>query len=450
MKRLLLASIAALALTGTASAETVAIINARLETATSAGAVPSGAIVLKDGKIVAVGAGVSAPAGARVIDAKGGVVMPGMIAPSSNLSVSEIELESSTRDDSSGRLSAGFDISYGVNPDSAMIPLARQTGITRAVVTPVLGRGGGGHVHDGGAGDGHDDFAGGGGGEGDPKMFAGQAAVVGLGAGDKDPVIKTRVAVVLDLGQAGARNAGGSRGAAMVLVKAAFEDARAFSRSRSAYERGGTREFGLSRIDLEALIPVVEGRTPLLIRVSRAADIRQALKLARDEKVKVILEGVEEGWMVADEIAAAGVPVLIDSQASLPSQFEKLGSRLDNAARLQRAGVQVAIMGSRDFNNLRQARVNAGLAVAYGLPREAAIASVTSTPARIWGQTSAGTLEVGKDADVVLWNGDPLETTSWPLAVFIEGVEQPNTSRAFELRDRYATPSTTGYPLAYQ
>jgi imidazolonepropionase-like amidohydrolase len=451
MKRLLLASIAALSLAGTASAETVAIINARLETATSSGAVPSGAIVLKDGKIVAVGAGVTAPVGARVIDAKGGVVTPGMIAPSSNLSVSEVELESSTRDDTSGRLSAGFDISYGVNPESAMIPLARQTGITRVVVTPVLARGGGGHVHDGGAGDGHDDFAGGGGGgEGDPRMFAGQAAVVGLGAGDKDPVIKARVAVALDMGQAGARSAGGSRGAAKVLVKAALEDARAFARNRSAYERGDTREFGLSRIDLEALIPVIEGRTPLLIRVHQASDIRQALKLARDEKIKVILEGVEEGWMVADEIAAAGVPVLIDSQASLPSQFEKLGSRLDNAARLQRAGVQVAIMGSRDFNNLRQARINAGLAVAYGLPREAAIASITSTPARIWGQTSAGTLEVGKDADVVLWNGDPLEMTSWPLAVFIEGVEQPQTSRAFELRDRYARPSTSGYPPAYQ
>lgn len=136
MKRLLLASIAALALATTASAETVAIINARLETATAAGAVPSGAIVLKDGKIIAVGAGVTAPAGARVIDARGGVVTPGMIAPSSNLSVSEVELESSTRDDNSGRLSAGFDISYGINPDSAMIPLARQTGITRVVVTP--------------------------------------------------------------------------------------------------------------------------------------------------------------------------------------------------------------------------------------------------------------------------------------------------------------------------
>jgi len=148
--------------------------------------------------------------------------------------------------------------------------------------------------------------------------------------------------------------------------------------------------------------------------------------------------------------AAAGVPVLVDSQASLPSQFETLGARLDNAARLQRAGVQVAIMGSRDFNNLRQARVNAGLAVAYGLPREAAIASVTAVPARIWGQASAGTLEPGKDADVVLWNGDPLETTSWPLAVFIDGVEQPQTSRAFELRDRYARPNPNGYPPAYQ
>ncbi len=452
MNRLLLASIAALALAGPAfAAETVAIVNARLETATSAGAIASGTIVLKDGKIVAVGAGVAAPAGARVIDARGGVVTPGMIAPSTNLSVSEVELESSTRDDNSGKLSAGFDISYGVNPDSAMIPLARQTGITRAVVTPVLGRGGGGHAHDGGAGDGHDDFAGGGGGgDGDPNMFAGQAAVVTLAAGDADPVVKTRVAVVLDLGQAGARNAGGSRGAAMVLVKAALEDARAFARNRNAYERGDTREFGLSRIDLEALIPVVEGKTPLLIRVHRAADIRQALKLARDEKIRIILEGVEEGWMVASEIAAAGVPVLVDAQASLPSQFENLGSRLDNAARMQRAGVQVAIMGSRDFNNLRQARVNAGLAVAYGLPREAAIASLTSVPARIWGQTSAGTLEAGKDADVVLWNGDPLETSSWPLAVFIDGVEQPQTSRAFELRDRYARPGTTGYPPAYQ
>lgn len=448
MKRALIA-FAALALATPASAETVAIVNARLETASTAGIVPSGTIVLRDGKIAAVGAGVTAPAGARVIDARGGVVTPGMIAASSNLTVSEVELVSSTRDDRSGKLSAGFDISYGVNPASTMIPLARQTGLTRVVVTPVLSRGGdGGHKDDSGA----EDFAGGGGGDGDgdPAMFAGQAAFVSLAAGDLDPVIRARVAVTLDLGETGARNAGGSRGAALVLVKAAFEDARAFARNRTAYDRGETRAFGLSRVDLEALIPVVEGRVPLLVRVHRASDILQVLRLAREEKIKVILEGAAEGWLVAAQIAAAGVPVIVDSQADLPDSFESLGARLDNAARLQAAGVTVAIMGSRDVNNLRQARFNAGLAVANGLPRDQAMATISSNVAKMWGMTGVGSLTVGQDADVVLWNGDPLEVSSWPLAIFISGVEQPQSSRAFDLRDRYAAPAASGYPPAYQ
>jgi len=449
MKRALLA-FAALIVATPATAETVAIVNARIETGTRAPTIPSGTIVLRDGKITAVGAGIAAPAGARVIDAKGGVVTPGLIAPSTNLSASEIEGVQSTRDDRSGKLSAGFDISYGVNPASAMIPLARQTGVTTAIVTPLLSGGGGGHVHDGGSGDGHDDFAGGGGDGGDPHLFGGQAAIITLAAGQRDTVLKSRVAVVLDLGEGGARNAGGSRGAQLVLVRSALQDARAFSRNRGAYDRGATREFGLSRIDLEALVPVVMGEIPLLIRVNRAADIRQALRLAREEKIAIILEGAAEGWLVADEIAAAGVPVILDPQANLPSQFENLGARLDNAARLQRVGVGVAIMGSRDFNNLRQARLNAGLAAAHGLPREAAIASLTSVPSRIWGLRNTGSLEVGKEADVVLWNGDPLETTSWPLAVFVDGVEQPQSTRAFELRDRYAQPGPNGYPQAYR
>lgn len=446
MKRALIA-LSALALANPVAAETVAIVNARLETASPAGIIANGTIVLKDGKIVAVGAGVTAPAGARVIDAAGGVVTPGLIAPSSSLTVTEVEQVTSTRDDRSGSLSAGFDISYGVNPNSTMIPLARSTGLTRVVVTPVLSRGGGGHQDDSGA----QDFAGGGGpGDGDPAMFAGQAAIVSLAAGDSDPVVLPRVAVALDLGEAGARNAGGSRGAALVLVRAALQDARAFARNRGAYDRGETRAFGLSRIDLEALVPVVEGRVPLLVRVHRASDILQVLRLAREEKIKVILEGAEEGWLVARELAAAGVPVIIDSQADLPDQFETLGARLDNAARLQAAGVTVAIMGSRDVNNMRQARFNAGLAVANGLPRDQAMATITANPARMWGMTGVGSLEVGKAADVVLWTGDPLETSSWPAAVFIGGVEQPQGTRAFELRDRYATPNAMGYPPAYQ
>ncbi|MFN3858185.1 MAG: amidohydrolase family protein [Caulobacter sp.] len=447
MKSLLFA--AALALTATpALAETVAIVNARIETVGKAGTITSGTVVIRDGKIAAVGEGVAAPAGARVIDAKGGVVTPGFIAASSNLTVSEVEAVSETRDDRSGKLSAGFDIQYGVNPNSAVIPLARQSGLTTAVITPLLTRGGGGHSHDHGGSADAGLTGGGGVGEADPYLFGGQAAIVTLGQ-SRDPVRKARVAVVLDLGEAGARNAGGSRGAALVLVRSALDDARAYARNRGAYEQGSTREFGLSRIDLEALVPVVQGRTPLLIRVSRAADIRQALRLAKEQNIRIIIEGAEEGWMVADELAAAGVAVLIDPQAALPQSFETLGARLDNAARLRAAGVTVVIVGSRDYSNLRQARFNAGTAVAYGLPYADALASLTANPARVWGIADrVGSIEVGKDADIVLWNGDPLETSSWPLAVFVGGVQQPEDNRAFQLRDRYAAPPAA-YPPAY-
>lgn len=446
LKKTLLAAAAVLIATP-AFAETVAIVNARVETVSAAGAIPSGTVVIKDGKIVAVGANVAVPAGARVVDAHGGVVTPGMIAPSSSISVAEVDQIRETRDDRAGaNVSAGFDVSYGVNPASALIPLARQTGMTRAVVTPILGRSNFGEDEEsrtadytaGGAGDGRD-----------PGLFAGQAASVRLTTGDPNPVIKARIAVVLDLGEDGSGNAGGGRGASLVLVRAALDSARDYSRNRAAYERGATRDYGLSKVDLEALVPVVEGRTPLLVRVHRASDILEALKLASEYHVKIIIEGGEEAWMVAPELARAGVGVIIDSEADLPRSFETLGSRLDNATRLQAAGVTVAITGARDFTNLRQERFNAGTAVANGLPYQAALASVTLNPAKIWGMADrVGSIEVGKDADLVIWTGDPLELNTWPVAVFIGGVEQPMTSRGLELRDRYMH-AADGMPPGY-
>jgi imidazolonepropionase-like amidohydrolase len=452
-RSLLLASAAcalALPLALPAAAETVAIVNARIEPVSSA-AIPAGTLVIKDGKIAALGANVAIPAGARVIDAKGGVVTPGLVAPSSNLSASEIGGVRETRDDGTGSaLSAAFDIAYSVNPASPMIGLARDGGVTSSAVVPVLSGTGGGaseHADDGVV----EEMTAGKDGSGDPPLFGGQAAFIRLKAGSPDIVEAAKLAVTVSLGESGARAAGGSRGADLVLIRSALEDARAFAGRRAAFEQGATRDFGLSRLDLAALIPVVQGRTPLLIRVSRAADIRQALKLAAEEKIKVILEGVEEGWMVAGEIAKAGVPVIVDPQADLPDSFEALGSRLDNAARLNAAGVSVAINGARDFNNLRQERLNAGLAVANGLPYAAGLASVTLVPAKIWGQDGKiGSLDVGKVADVVVWNGDPLETTSWPLNVFVGGVEQPQDSRQTQLRDRYATTDASGYPPAYR
>jgi imidazolonepropionase-like amidohydrolase len=257
-------------------------------------------------------------------------------------------------------------------------------------------------------------------------------------------VFKANAGMVLEFGETAAAAAGGSRGASLVILKRLLADVRHFAANRAIYDRGEGRDLMVSRLDLEALVPVVQGRTPLLVRVSSAADIRQVLRLAREEGLKVILEGAEEGWRVAADIAAAKIPVIIDAQAALPSSFESLGTSLHNAQRLNRAGVSVSIMGSRDYNNLRQSRMNAGTAVAHGLPYQAALQSITLNPAKLWGvDRDLGSLEVGKIADVVIWTGEPMEGASYPTAVFIAGVSQPMTSRSTALAARYK-PSSDG------
>jgi imidazolonepropionase-like amidohydrolase len=422
----------------------IAIVNARLETITQ-GTIESGTLLMANGRIVALGRAVQVPSDARVIDARGGTVTPGLIASSTNLAIAEVNQIAETRDDSGGtRISAGFDVQYGVNAWSAQLPVARDSGVTHAVISPLVG-----------AAEAFDDeeehaaLQGGGENAGAYNaLFAGQAALLRLDASPL-PVMRARIAMALDLGQAGAQHGGGSRAASIILVKAALADARHYARNRAAYDRGASRTYGLPTFDLEALIPVVEGRTPLLIRVSRAADIRQALALGREENVHIILEDAQEAWLVAEEIAAAKIPVLLDPQDDLPRSFELLGARLDNAARLQRAGVTIAIKGSRNFNSLRPIRLNAGVAVAYGLSRDEALRAITLNPARIWGIADrAGSLEVGKDADVVVWSGDPLEALSYATNVIVGGVEQATRSRRLELQDRYAHPDD-GYPPAY-
>jgi imidazolonepropionase-like amidohydrolase len=427
-------------------AQTIAIVGARILSQGPAGDIASGTVLIKDGKIVAVGAKIAVPADARIVDASGKTVSPGLVLPSTSLTVAEVEQIGDTMDDSAGkRMGASFDVQYGVNPNSALIPLARLSGVTRAVVTPVLGRGGSGGHKDDGADDFSGSFE-----DGEASLFAGQVATATLAAGATDAVVKAKIGMALDLGEAGAAYAGGSRGAAIVLLKSALEDARHYARNRAAFDMGASRPYPYSRDDLEALIPVVEGRMPLLVRVHRASDITQILKFAADQKLKLILEGAEEGWMVADAIAKAAVTVLIDTQADLPGSFETLGSTLQNAGRLNAAGVTVAVMGSRDYNNLRQGRFNAGLAVSYGLPYSAAMASVTLNPAKIWGLADRiGSLEPGKDADVVIWTGDPLEVTTYATSVFIQGKEQPMTSRSLQLAERYR-PVKSDYPPAYR
>ena len=425
IRSLLLGAAAAAAFAGGALAQTFAVTNARIHTAGPAGEVESGTVLVRDGKIAAVGASVQVPSGARVIDAQGRIVTPGIVVANTTLSVSEINALEQTSDfeSASPNFSAAFDVQYGINADSVVIPVARLGGVTRAIVTPSLGSGG----------DGPDS----GGGERNESLFGGQAAVIHLGRGP-DILVKANVAMITALGDQGADRVGGSRGSAIVALNSAFDDVRHYQRNRAAYERAETRDYALSRADLEALIPVVEGRMPLVVSVSRASDILQILKIARERNLKIILESGEEAWLVAKEIAAARVPVILNPLADLPDRFETQGSTLENAARLHRAGVLVAIAGDRTGHYARQARYNAGNAVANGMPWAEALKAITINPARIYGVGDRfGSIEPGKDADLVIWNGDPFEPMTQPVAVMIRGEQMPMTSRQIELRDRY-------------
>lgn len=447
LKSLILGAACLAALSTPALAQTLtAITGGRVLTGTSV--IENGTVVIQNGRVVSVGTG-AAPTGARIIDARGKVVSPGFVAVDSGLGGSEISSVNGSDDLSNGAnsISASFDVSYGLDPWSFTLPVARLGGITRAIVVPSHaggGGGGGGHAHD------DSDFAGvGDGGLQSPGLFAGQAAIIHLAAGT-DILVKARVAMVAPFGEAGAGIAGGARGAQFTQFKETLAEVRLYARNRAAYDRAGLRDLSLSRADLEALIPVANGTMPLIVTVRRAADIQQVLRLAREEGVRIILDGAEEGWLVADQIAAANVPVLLNPISNLPGSLETRAARMQNAAALDAAGVVIAIKGNDGSHRVRETRYNAGNAVSHGLPYEAAIEAITVNPARIFGMAGQfGELRAGAAADVVIWSGDPLEPLSNAETIFIGGAEQAPTSRQFLLRDRYRDGGEGAMPPAY-
>ena len=443
IKTLLAGAVVAFALTSPALAQDVAITGGQVLTGTSV--IENGTVVIRNGKVVSVGTG-AAPAGLRVIDARGKVVTPGFVAVDSGLGGTEVGSVRGSNDlaNRANTLTAAFDLSYGLDPWSFTLPVARLGGVTRAVVTPQHGGSGGGHSHD------DSDFAGAGaGGFQTPGLFAGQAAVIKLGGADI--LVKPRVAMVAPFGEAGKAVAGGARGAEFVLFKETLAEVRTYARNKAAYERADMRALSLSRADMEALIPVAEGRMPLIVTVNRASDIQQVLRLAREEGIRIIMDGAAEGWLVADEIAAANVPVLLHPITNLPANFEMRAARMQNAAALNAAGVVIAIKGNEgSAHRARDIRYNAGNAVSHGLPFAAAIQAITVNPARIFGfDGQFGELKAGAAGDVVVWSGDPLEPLSQPSAVLIDGVEQPLQARNLLLRDRYRTGGEGAMPPAY-
>ena len=377
---------------------------------TSLGVFSKTHLYIENGKIAAMGQQVPLAADLE-IDGLGKSVTAGLFNSSTQLGTVEVGAIEQTVDfySENEAVTASLRIAEAFNPRSTLIPHNRVHGLTHSLLIPRSAT----------------------------NLFAGQVALVQLGNHPK--VIHQSLAVALDFTERGVSIAGGSRAAALVQLRQALDDAKDFSRNRKAALAGEHRDYVLSYADLAALEPVVNGIKPLLVHTNRASDISTILKLATDFQLQLILSSVLEGWMVADEIASAQVPVIIDPIHNLPNSYESLGARLDNAKLLSEAGVTLLFTGM-DWHNTHNAylvRQSAGNAVANGLDKSVAIAAMTTNPARLFNAPVSGDIAVGEIADLVLWSGDPLEVTSEAELVVIDGQIIPMESRALQLRDRY-------------
>ncbi len=368
-------------------------------------------VLIRDGRIVAVGTNVAIPAGATRTDATGKWVTPGLIDGAGQMGLREISAVQGTNEGTlrGTDVAAAFNVAEGINPASTLIPVTRIEGVTTTLVVP--------------------------GGE----LIWGQAVLIDLdGATIEAMVAKSPVAMVADLSEGAKAAGGGSRAGVAQRVRRIFNDALEYSRRRADYTRAQMQNLAAPAADLEALLPVLRGQLPLIAVANRRSDIETALRIAREYKLRLILAGGAEGWQVADQIAAAGVPVLVQPLDNIPS-YDALGVRYENAALLARGGVKVSLLETQTENS-RNLRQQAGNAVAYGMTWEQALRAVTLSPAEAFGVADRyGSLEPGKVANVVVWTGDPFEFSTGVEHVFIRGKEISLRSRQTELLERYRT-----------
>lgn len=389
------------------AADTVAIVGATIHVGDGT-VIEGGTLVISEGRIAQIGKDVRPGDRARVIDAIGAVVTPGLTDPLTSIGLVEIDLEGSTHDDHQGGddlVRAGFRAADGYNPASSVVAITRAEGVTAAGVVPTGG------------------------------LVSGQSAWADLdGATAADALAKAPLAIHVRLDS---DPKGGGHATAILRVREAFDDARAFAKRRDAWERNQSRPFAASRLDLEALGLSLRGKVPVVFHVDRASAILAALGVARDFELRAVIAGGAEAWKVAEPLAAAKVPVLVMPLVGEPRSLSSIGARADNAARLHAAGVLVAL-STGETHNARKLRQVAGNAVRAGLPYEAAIAAITRAPAEALGMGDRyGTLSPGKVANVVVWSGDPLELSTAPLRVFVRGREVSLRTRQTALFEKY-------------
>ncbi len=368
-------------------------------------------VLIRDGRIAAVGTNVTVPADATRIDATGKWVTPGFIDSGGQMGLVEISAVSGTREGSvqGDTIAAAFNVAEGINPASQLIAVTRIEGITTTLASP----------------SGH--------------LVSGQAVLIDLdGATIDEMLVKSPVGMLVNLTEGAKDEGGGTRAGVAQRLRGVFRDALDYERRKGDFSRAQMQALSASAADLEALLPVLHGQLPLIAIANRRSDIETALRLAREFKLRLVLAGAQEAWQIAAEIAAAGVPVAVEPLDNIPS-YDALGVRYENAAALTRAGVKVVLL-ENDTHNSRNLRQQAGNAVSYGLTWDQALRAITLSPAEVFGVAARyGSLEVGKVANVVVWTGDPFEFSTGVVAVFIRGRQVPLRSRQTELLERYRT-----------
>jgi len=405
-----------------AGAQTTLIDNARVHTLKDGEVIENGDVLVRDGRIEQVGTDIDAPGDARVIDAGGLPLTPGLFAGITGIGLERISLEQPTVDNAvslsaesqalNATMRPEFDVTRAFNPLADTIAITRVEGFTHTLLGAGTPQAGG-------------------------SILAGRGAVVRLDGDFADRSGDART-VFINLGADASQLSGQSRAAQFMLLEQAMAE----------LDRQQAEPPLLTPLGRQALQELLASGH-WVFQVDRAADIVETLAFAEAHGIRPIIEGGAEAWRVAGRLADANAAVLLDPLVNLPYDFDHLGARLDNAAKLDAAGVTIAFsQRGRSAHNARKVRQLAGNAVANGLPYDTALAALTRTPARLFGLDDTGSIAPGQRADLVLWSGDPLEVTTWAKRVWIGGEAMPMRSRQSELLLRYL-PEDVELPRQY-
>ncbi len=367
-------------------------------------------VVVADGKIKYIGKEKALQVANR-IDGTGKILTPGFIEVNCPMGLVEVSSVDHSVDTRSGGnpMSPGFKAAEGFNPNSVRIPLAREGGVTRVQITSKGG------------------------------IVSGQGFFADMtGTMQSRPNLKKPSVYSGSASNWAIETAGGSRGSYWMKLNQLFADARYYQKNKKRMESGEHKELITTAAHLAAMRPLLVGQAPLMLAVDRASDILRALEFAKAQKLKLIIMGGAEAWLVADALRDAKVPVIVKPSLQQPGSFSSLASRDDLAALLAAKGVDVMISAGGWFLEVHRLRQEAGIAVANGLPYKNAMQSITSLPARIFGLgKNTGSIENGKLADLVLWSGDPFENQTVAEQVWIAGKPQSLETRQKSLAKRY-------------